>query len=64
MIELYNFLENNRTQIVSTLLTRIPKDTVDLVRVGPDLQDREICGEWVGLMRLSARGAELTSPAR
>jgi phosphoenolpyruvate phosphomutase len=34
-------------------------DTVDLVRVGTDLPDREICGEWVGLMRLSARGAEL-----
>lgn len=33
MIELYNFLENNRTQIVSSLLTRIPKDLPAYSRV-------------------------------
>ena len=33
VIELYNFLENNRTQIVSTLLTRIPKDIPAYSRV-------------------------------
>ena len=33
MIELYNFLENNRTQIISALLTRIPKDIPAYSRV-------------------------------
>ena len=33
MIELYNFLENNRTQIVAALLTRIPKDLPAYARV-------------------------------
>lgn len=33
MIELYNFLENNRTQIVTALLTRIPKDLPAYTRV-------------------------------
>ena len=33
MIELYNFLENNRAQIISTLLTRIPKDIPGYSRV-------------------------------
>ncbi len=33
MIELYNFFENNRTQIISTLLTRIPKEIPAYSRV-------------------------------
>jgi hypothetical protein len=33
MIELYNFLENNREQLVSTILTRIPKDIPAYSRV-------------------------------
>ena len=33
VIELYNFLENNRTQIVSSLLTRIPKEIPAYSRV-------------------------------
>jgi hypothetical protein len=33
MIELYNFLENNRAQIVNALLTRIPKDLPAYSRV-------------------------------
>jgi hypothetical protein len=33
VIELYNFLENNRAQIVSALLTRIPKDIPAYSRV-------------------------------
>jgi hypothetical protein len=33
VIELYNFLENNRTQIVTALLARIPKDIPAYTRV-------------------------------
>ncbi|MFZ9889959.1 MAG: hypothetical protein ACO3JL_20880 [Myxococcota bacterium] len=33
MIELYNFLENNRAQIISTLVTRIPRDLQAYARV-------------------------------
>jgi hypothetical protein len=33
MIELYNFLENNKTQVISTLLARIPKDIPAYARV-------------------------------
>jgi hypothetical protein len=33
MIELYNFLENNRAQIISALLTRLPKDVPAYSRV-------------------------------
>ena len=33
MIELYNFLENNRPQIIAALLTRIPKDLPAYSRV-------------------------------
>lgn len=33
MIELYNFLENNRTQILTALLARIPKDVPAYSRV-------------------------------
>src|SRR4029079_5282570 len=33
MIELYNFLENNRAQIVSTMLGKIPKDMPAYSRV-------------------------------
>jgi hypothetical protein len=33
VIELYNFLENNRAQIISALLTRIPKDIPAYSRV-------------------------------
>ncbi len=34
-------------------------DTVDLRRIGPDLTDDDIHGEWVGLVKLSAAGSEL-----
>lgn len=33
MIELYNFLENNREQIISTLLARVPKEIAAYSRV-------------------------------
>ncbi|MGQ0677364.1 MAG: phosphoenolpyruvate mutase [Rhodospirillales bacterium] len=34
-------------------------DTVDLKRIGPDLADGEISGEWVGLVKLSEAGSAL-----
>ncbi|MBL8705445.1 MAG: phosphoenolpyruvate mutase [Rhodospirillales bacterium] len=37
----------------------LDEDTVDLVKAGPDLPEREVSGEWVGLMKLSATGSEL-----
>ena len=38
-------------------------DTVELKRIGPDLPDGEIHGEWVGLAKLSAAGSALVVKA-
>jgi len=37
----------------------LDEDTVDLVKAGLALSERDICGEWVGLMKLSATGSDL-----